>query len=149
MSVEPWQWLVFGIVLMIAEMFVPTFFLLWFGAGAIVTALVAMIAPLGFLPMVIVWLVLSILFCVAWFKFVQPLAKDRTKAGLGGSVIIGEIGMLVRVPSLENTGIVRFAMPKLGATEWECCTKDETYLQVGDRVVVLDILGNELLIAKK
>ncbi|MFP6780524.1 MAG: NfeD family protein, partial [Gammaproteobacteria bacterium] len=36
MTVEilPWHWLVFGIGLMILEMFLTTFFILWFGAAA-------------------------------------------------------------------------------------------------------------------
>lgn len=41
MTIEPWYWLVFGVILAIAEMFVPTFFMLWFGAAAIIVALLS------------------------------------------------------------------------------------------------------------
>ena len=34
--IEPWHWLVLGFILLIIEMFVPTFASLWFGAAAII-----------------------------------------------------------------------------------------------------------------
>ncbi len=48
MTIQPWHWLVFGVVLMIGEMFVPTFALLWFGAAALVVALLTFIVPMSF-----------------------------------------------------------------------------------------------------
>lgn len=146
MNLEPWHWLVFGIVLMTAEMFVPTFFLLWFGVGAVLTATLGFMMPLSFFAMMLLWLGLSILFIVLWFKLIQPKFKNRTKAGLGASVIIGETGLLIKVPSDTQAGMVRFATPKAGSSEWACRSAD--MLAVGDRVQILDIIGNELLIAK-
>ena len=47
--------------------------------------------------------------------------------------------------NLENEQIrVRFPMPVLGSDEWECRTLDQ--VQVGDRVRVVDILGNDLVV---
>ena len=34
-EILPWQWIVFGIALMISEIFLTTFFILWFGAAAV------------------------------------------------------------------------------------------------------------------
>lgn len=143
---EAWHWLVFGMVLMTAEMFVPTFFLLWFGAGAVLTALIVFISPIGFFGAVVVWLIFSLIMVGAWFKFIQPHFKNRTKAGLGASVIIGETGMIIHSPSTEQAGMVRFATPKAGASEWACRSSD--VLGVGDKVRIVDIIGNELLVAK-
>ncbi len=149
MTIQPWHWLVFGVVLMIGEMFVPTFALLWFGAAALVVALLTFIVPMSFLAAVIVWLIVSVLFCAAWFKFIKPLSKDRTKAGLGAAVIIGETGLIIKPPFEGGAGLVRFNTPKAGASEWACRSQDGATLQVGDRVVIVDVLGNELLVAKK
>ncbi len=146
--IQPWHWLVFGIVLMTAEMFVPTFFLLSFGAAAVVMAAITWMFSLSLTVAIICWLVLSVVFCGLWFKFIQPKIKMRTKAGLGGSVIIGEIGMIVDAPCADHIGKIRFAVPKVGASEWACRTYDEQ-LQVGDRAVVVKVLGNELLVTKK
>ena len=143
---EPWHWLVLGFVLLIIEMFVPTFASLWFGGAAIIVAALAWLLPLSVSMQIIIWLVLSAIFLVAWFKFIKPLSVDRTKAGLGGSVIIGETGMIIVAPQLERAGVVRFSVPIVGAAEWMCRTSGEQ-VAVGDRVIVTDIIGNELIVS--
>lgn len=143
---EPWHWLVLGCVLLIIEMFVPTFASLWFGAAAIIVAALLWLIPIPVSVQIIIWLVLSAIFLVAWFKFIRPLSVDRTKAGLGGSVIIGETGMIIVAPQLERAGVVRFSVPIVGAAEWMCRTSGEQ-VAVGDRVIVTDIVGNELIVS--
>lgn len=144
--IEPWHWLVLGCLLMIAEIFIPTFASLWFGAAAILVAVLSWLLPVPPLFQVLIWLTLSVLFMFAWVKYIKPLSVDRTKAGLGGGVIIGETGMIVVKPQASELGRVRFSVPIVGADEWFCRTRDEE-VEVGDRVVVTDIIGNELIVA--
>ncbi|CAI3809836.1 hypothetical protein DBADOPDK_05766 [Pseudomonas sp. MM223] len=41
-----WQiWLVFGIALTLLELVLPTFFILWFGIGAVLVPLISLAAP--------------------------------------------------------------------------------------------------------
>jgi membrane protein implicated in regulation of membrane protease activity len=127
-------------------MFVPTFASLWFGAAAIIVAALSWLLPISVFVQIIIWLILSAVFLVVWFKFVKPLSVDRTKAGLGGSVIVGETGMIVVQPQPDRAGIVRFSVPIVGAAEWMCRTTGEA-IAVGDRVVVTDIVGNELIVS--
>jgi len=145
-AIEPWHWLVLGIVLMIVEIFIPTFASLWFGAAAIIVAALAWLLPISILWQVLIWLGLAVLLMIAWFKYIKPLSVDRTKAGLGGSVIIGETGMLIVKPQGNQLGRVRFSVPIVGADEWFCRTREQG-VEVGDRVVVVDISGNELIVA--
>ena len=35
-----WYWLVFGMLLIIAELFIPSFTVFWFGLAAVMTALI-------------------------------------------------------------------------------------------------------------
>lgn len=143
---EPWHWLVLGGLLIISEMFLTTFATLWFGIAAVIIALLSWLFPLSQVFQIIMWLILSIGMAVIWFKFVQPsLSVNRTKAGLGGSVIIGEKGMITVAPTLDRVGTVRFSVPIVGATEWKCRTRGEV-LDVGQRVVVVDVIGNELIV---
>ena len=144
--IEPWHWLVLGFVLLIVEMFVPTFASLWFGAAAIIVAALSWLLPISLAIQVIIWLVLSVVFLGVWFKFIKPLSVDRTKAGLGGSVIVGETGMIILQPQSDRAGVVRFSVPIVGAAEWMCRTTGEA-LAVGDRVIVTDIVGNELVVS--
>ena len=144
--IEPWHWLVLGFILLIVEMFAPTFASLWFGAAAIIVAALSWLLPISVFVQILIWLVLSAIFLLAWFKFIKPLSVDRTKAGLGGSVIIGETGMIIVQPQPDRAGTVRFSVPIVGAAEWVCRTRGEQ-VAVGDRVVVTDIVGNELIVS--
>ncbi len=45
MEMQWWIWLVFGVALILLELVLPTFFILWFGIGAVLVALIALIAP--------------------------------------------------------------------------------------------------------
>ncbi|HZM45070.1 MAG TPA: NfeD family protein, partial [Burkholderiales bacterium] len=63
-----WHWIVLGIVLMIAELAVPAFFLVWFGVGALIVGIVLAAFPAAPLAwQVIVWIAGSIVFIWLWF----------------------------------------------------------------------------------
>ena len=144
---EPWHWFVLGILLILSELILPAFAALWFGAAAIVVSILLWMFPnMSFALQLLCWVILSISCTVLWFKFIKPLSVDRTKAGLGGSVIIGETGMIIVAPQPERAGMVRFSVPIVGAAEWMCRTRGEQ-VAVGDRVVVTDIVGNELIVS--
>lgn len=146
MQFESWHWLVFGLVLATLEIFLPTFFVLWFGVAAVIVAGLMWVLPLGWFAQVVWWLVMSCVLCGLWFWLINPKIKTKTKAGLGAGVIIGDTGMIVRPPIATQAGVVRFATPKAGASEWACIS-DEV-LGVGERVVIANIIGNELLVKK-
>lgn len=149
MGLQPWHWAVIGMLLMIGELFIPSFAMLWFGVAALVTALLLWVVPMGLLSQVVIWLGLSIVACILWFRLIQPRIKTRTKAGLGGSVIVGEIGMIVSPVMANGLGVVRFSVPKVGAAEWVCRTLDGRPIEVGTRVIVTAVMGNELIVMPK
>lgn len=149
MGLQPWHWAVIGMLLMIGELFIPSFAMLWFGVAALVTALLLWAVPMGLLSQVVFWLGLSIVVCILWFRLIQPRIKTRTKAGLGGSVIVGEIGMIVSPVLTNGLGVVRFSVPKVGAAEWACRTLDGRPIEVGTRVIVTAVMGNELIVIPK
>jgi len=142
-----WHWFVFGIGLMLAEIFIGSFFIFWFGAAAIAVALVLLVAPtVTVVAQLIIWGVSSTLFAVAWFKLFKPFSQDKTKAGLSKEALLGEIGHVLTPPNGEKRGTVRFLIPLLGSDEWQIISKDS--LQIGDRVSVLDLSGNALIVKK-
>ncbi|OAV19981.1 putative activity regulator of membrane protease YbbK [Moraxella catarrhalis] len=149
MGLQPWHWAVIGMLLMIGELFIPSFAMLWFGVAALMTALLLWAVPMGLLSQVVIWLGLSIVVCILWFRLIQPRIKTRTKAGFGGSVIVGEIGMIVSPVLTNGLGVVRFSVPKVGAAEWACRTLDGRPIEVGTRVIVTAVMGNELIVMPK
>ena len=141
---EPWHWFVLGILLILSELLLPAFAALWFGIAAIVVSLLFWLFPsMSFTAQMVSWIVLSIACTVFWFKYIKPLSIDRTKAGLSREATIGQTGMVIL--NLEHDMVkVRFQMPLLGSDEWDCRTTAS--VNIGDRVRVTDILGNQLVV---
>lgn len=144
---QPWHWMVLGLALITFEIFLPSFTALWFGVAACMVAVLLWLFPgLGIEVQFISWIILSVLFTVLWFKFIKPLSGDKTKAGLAREAILGQVGIIIATPLVEHTGVVRFTIPLLGTDEWRCRSQQE--LTLGDRVTVVEILGNELIVTK-
>ena len=142
-----WHWIVFGIGLMLFEIFLGSFFIFWFGAAAVVVGLLMVPLPeMSVTAQVLVWAASSSAFAFAWFKFVKPLNTDKTKAGLSKEALLGEIGQVLQVPNGEKRGKVRFPAPVLGSDEWLIISHEE--LDIGDRVSVTDLSGNALIVEK-
>jgi len=142
-----WHWIVLGVALMAIEMILPSFVALWFGAAAVVVGVLLLLIPsLSVAMQVLLWVAFSILFTWMWFRFMQPLAVDKTKAGLSREAIFGEIGQVLSAPTDDRRGVLRFSVPILGADEWPFICSDE--VDAGDRVRVSDISGNDLIVNK-
>ena len=146
-AIEYWHWIVFGIVLMLSEIFIGSFFIFWFGAAAVVVGLLILPLPdMSLTAQLIIWAVSSASFALAWFKLVKPLNVDKTKAGLSKEALVGEIGQVLQIPSGDKRGKVRFPAPVLGSDEWLIISHDT--VSIGDRVSVIDLSGNALIVEK-
>lgn len=142
-----WHWIVFGIALMLTEMFLASFFVLWFGAAAVVIGgLVFLFPDLATTWQIFLWTVLSSVLALAWFKYLKPLAIDKTKAGLSRESFMGEVGQVLSPPNGEKRGTLRFPAPLMGSDEWLFISQD--VIATGDRVTVTDFSGNTLIVKK-
>ncbi|MCP4024294.1 MAG: NfeD family protein [Desulfobacteraceae bacterium] len=143
-----WYWLVFGMVLCMAELFIPSFTILWFGLGGIaVGGLLYLFEDISFKWQLLIWAMASCAFTFLWFKYFKFQMTDKTKAGISQEAIMGETGQVIKVPGENNRGIVRFSTPLLGSDEWAFIC--ETSVNSGDRVHVKDISGNTLVVEKR
>ncbi len=141
-----WHWLLLGMVLMITEIFLPSFTILWFGLGAIVVGLVALIVDMSFNIQLFLWLFSSIVFVLLWFKYFKPRMIDKAHVGENLTSVIGEFGQVIKVPADGSNGKVRFVTPVLGSDEWNFMTED--LVQIGDRVYIKEVSGDTLIVVK-
>ncbi|EPF70965.1 NfeD family protein [Acinetobacter rudis] len=142
---EPWHWFVLGVALMLLELILPMFAALWFGLAALVVGFIVLLFPsMSFAVQIWIWIILSITCAVLWFKLIKPLSIDKTKAGLPREATIGQVGIVIQIGLMHDQVRVRFTLPVLGSDEWNCRSLQS--VQVGDRVVVTDISGNDLVI---
>lgn len=141
-----WYWLVFGMVLMLLELAIPSFTIFWFGLGGLVVGLVMLLfSGISFAGQIFLWIVASTGFVFFWFKVLKPRMKDRTMAGISREAVLGETAMVIRKPQDEQRGELRFAVPVLGSETWDFICHDA--VEVGDRVVVKDVSGNTMVVA--
>ena len=148
MSLEWWHWIVLGIALVIAELAVPAFFVIWFGLGALSVGLLLAVLPLGETAQVALWIVASLAMVVLWFKVFKrgEYLRSKTRAGQSDGDSIGEIGLMSKAAEPFARGRVRFQKPLLGAEEWECMV--DAPIAVGERVRVVAVEGNFLKVVK-
>lgn len=143
-----WHWLTLGLLLILAELFIPSFTIFWFGLGALlVGGLLLLLGELALSWQIFIWAIASGLFTFLWFRFLKPRMTDRTKAGLSREAIVGESGQVIGAPEEGRRGTVRFAKPLLGSDEWPfICEQPVT---IGDRVFVKDVSGNTLIVERR
>jgi len=137
LPLEPaWLWLIGGVVLLIAEVIAPGFFLIFIGAAAIATGLLTLVTGLAVALQLAVFAVLAFLsvriigrrFYASRYDYTaDPLLNDRAARLLGKVVVVVQ-------PIDSNGGRVR-----VGDSEWSARGGPAA---AGDRVRIVDIEGN-------
>lgn len=146
MEFEWWHWIVLGIALVIAELAVPAFFVIWFGLGALLVGVSLFLVPgLGATVQVSLWVLASVAMVVLWFRMFKR-GDYKTRIGQSDGDTIGEIGLVSKAGAPFVRGKVRFQKPLLGSEEWECVVDEP--VAVGERVRVVAVEGSFLKVEK-
>lgn len=131
-----WLWLIGGVVLLIAEIIAPGFFLMFIGAAAVTTGVAALFLPLGIALQLGLFAVLALFFvkvggrrayAMRYDPSSDPFLNDRVSRLIDRVVVVVE-------PVDANGGRVR-----VGDSEW---TARGGPAAVGDRVRIVDVDGN-------
>ena len=146
MQAEWWHWAVAGMVLILAELAVPAFVLVWFGLGALLVAIIVAIAPASDITLQLtLWLTTSLSLVVLWFRIFKT-GFHKTRIGMADADVIGEVGLLSHDVAPFAKGEVRFQKPILGSEVWPCIA-DEA-IKSGERVKVQAVEGSFLKVGK-
>jgi len=93
-TMEPhWAWLSLGVLLAAAEIVAPGFFLIWIGAAAIVTGIVAWIAPIGVPVQLGLFALLAVVILYAARKWLRdnPITSTDPHLNQRASRLVGEV----------------------------------------------------------
>jgi len=145
MNPEWWHWIVGGIVLILAELMIPSFFIVWFGLGALLVGLLTLAFELSVTAQLATWTLASIAMVVLWFR-VFKRSFQKTRIGSADGEAIGEVGLLVTAVAPFERGKVRFQRPILGSEEWVCMA--DAAIAAGERVKVISIEGSFVKVGK-
>jgi membrane protein implicated in regulation of membrane protease activity len=141
-----WHWLIIGMLLVVAEIFIPSFTVLWFGLGALVVGLVGMVAPMSMTTQILVWTVSSVLFVVGWFKVIKPKMAVANQNKQSRQSAIGESGLVIKLPSESTLGTMRFSTPVLDRDEWHFSC--DVAVELGDRLHIQEISDQTLVVVR-
>jgi len=130
-----WLWLIGGVILLIAEVIAPGFFLVFVGAAAMATGLFTILFGLGLGPQIALFVLYALLAVGAGRRFyanrhgvsANPLLNDR------GAQLIGKVVTVVTVVD-EHSGRVR-----VGDSEWSARGSPAV---AGERVRIVGVEGN-------
>ena len=139
-NLEPgWLWAIGGVVLLIAEIIAPGFFLVFVGAAAIATGIFTLLFDLGFVPQIILFALYTALAVMIGKRFyAQPETTDQMlQLNDPGRRLIGK-SVVVVDPVDEHGGRV-----KVGDSEWSARGGPAA---VGDRVTITGVEGNCLTV---
>lgn len=135
-SVLWWHWIIFGIVLLIIEMSIGTFFVLGLGVAAILVGVIDVLILTTFTQELSIWMVLSLLAIAAWFKWFREAAVSESGQS---NYRLDTLGIVIEDIQPHSRGKVTFDSPVLGNTSWHATAK--VNIDKNTRVKIVQING--------
>jgi membrane protein implicated in regulation of membrane protease activity len=135
-----WVWMILAAICIIGEIFTAGFFLLWFGIGALVAGLLALLG-LGAGWQWAAFVVVSGVLFVVSRRFAERFTKKQPP-GIGADRFIGKRGVVLEeIDNAKNTGRVR-----IDKEEWRADSDTDTVISVGSRVQVTRLDGTHMVV---
>lgn len=104
-----WHWWIFAAVLIIFEVLLPTFYLLWTGIAAFIVGLLVWLVPsLAWEIQVVSFAVLAVLSLVVWRNYAQknPVVSDEPLLNRRGEQYVGRV-VTLKAPIVDGHGKVQ------------------------------------------
>ena len=137
-----WIWMAIAAAFVVGEIFTAGFFLLWFGVGAAVAGVLALLG-LGFGWQLAAFVVISGVLFAASRRFAERFSQKQPP-GIGADRFIGLQGqVLEEVDNIKNVGRVR-----LQKEEWRAESETGEILSVDTQVEVVRLDGTHLVVKK-
>lgn len=144
MEMHWWYWIGLGFLLSLLEVFTVTFFILWFGIGAVLVGLINFVwTDMPVEAQILSWAMLSVLLALLWFMVLKNRIPDKRWTA---EEVIGEEGLLTHPVDEFTKGRVRFQKPILGSEEWTCTSN--TDIAANERVRIVSVDGNTVRVQK-
>ena len=135
-----WIWMIIAALFVVGEIFTAGFFLLWFGVGAAVAGILALLG-LSFGWQLDTFAVVSLVLFASSRQFAERFSKKQPP-GIGADRFIGKQGIVLEdINNMENVGRVR-----LDKEEWRADSEAEVIIPAGTQVEVVRLDGTHLVV---
>jgi membrane protein implicated in regulation of membrane protease activity len=138
-----WIWMAIAALFIIGEIFTQGFFLLWFGIGAAVAGILAILG-LGVGWQLGAFVVVSGLLFVASRRLAEKISKKQPP-GIGADRFVGLEGIVLEeIDNVKNTGRVR-----VEKDEWRAESENGELITEGTQIVVTRLDGTHMVVKIK
>jgi membrane protein implicated in regulation of membrane protease activity len=135
-----WIWFILAGMFAILEIFTAGFFMLWFGIGAAVAGLMAILG-IGVIWQWMAFIIISGILIAVSRRFAERITKKQPP-GIGADRFIGKIGIVLEdINNIENVGRVR-----IDKDEWRADSETDDIISKGTRVIVTRLDGTHLVV---
>jgi len=141
MKIEIWLvWMILAALFIVGEIFTAGFFILWFGIGAAVAGVLALLG-LGATWQLSAFVVVSLVLFIISRKVAGKVTKAQPP-GIGADRFVGStVVVLEEINNNLGTGRVR-----LKSEEWRAESRDGSIIPPQTTVTVVDVDGTHLIV---
>lgn len=135
-----WIWMAIAAAFLIGELFHMGFFLLWFGIGAAIAGILALLG-MGIGWQLGSFIVLSIILFAISRRFAERFTKKQP-SGVGADRFLHDKGVVIEdIDNIKNTGRIR-----IGKDEWRADSDTGEVIPKGKMVEVIKVEGTHLVV---
>jgi membrane protein implicated in regulation of membrane protease activity len=136
-------WTIFGVVLIVAEIFTLGFVLFWFGIGALAAALAGFLG-VGIIGQFLIFAGVSISLTFLSRRIFSGYQNQKTDILTGIDSIIGQVGTV----SNSSKGELHKGEVKVFGSIWTAISEDGELLTEGEKVEVVRVKGSTIYVQK-
>ncbi|MBN1533473.1 MAG: NfeD family protein [Spirochaetes bacterium] len=147
MEYGPLAWLIAGLLLMGLEVIVPGFVLFWFGAGALLTALLAFLTLLtSVFSQALFFSISSLAFLTTWHFYLRRFFKSRVVDETRDPTLFNKRGRVTRRIEPNRSGEVELYDNFHGIKIWSA--ESSQVLEEGEEVMAVEANGIKLVVRR-
>lgn len=135
-----WLWMIMAAIFIIGEIFTAGFFLLWFGIGAAIAGILAIIG-LGIGWQWPAFIIISGSLFILSRRFAERFTKIQP-SGIGADRFYGQKGIVLEeIDNIKHTGVV-----KIRDEVWRADSNTGEVITTRERIEVVKVVGTHLVV---
>lgn len=143
-GLEIWLiWMILAAIFIVGEIFTAGFFIMWFGVGAAVSGLAALIGVESIGWQLAIFVFISLFLVLISRNLANKMTKEQP-AGIGADRFIGKQAVVIEeIDGVKGTGRVR-----MDREEWRAESETGDIIPVNTRVETVQIEGTHLIVKR-
>ncbi|MGI6632470.1 MAG: NfeD family protein [Bacillota bacterium] len=133
-------WVIVAVVCAVLEMATPSFFIGWFGVGALAGALMSLLR-VGMTGQIVAFLVVSVGLVISTKRISSSWHRKESGAKTNVDAVIGKSATVIKEIPAKGMGQV-----KVNGEVWTAAAQDESRIPAGVTVEVVEVEGVHLVV---